>query len=167
MQQLAGIIIEAEDLSQKNDYRTKEEDKIPGVYDFDVDWDQLYDDMIKIVPYLRPQLPSKRPTTNKPLTDDNIRALIEYYLDWEEDQLVGTIKVNSLEKKGNTIYSNITKVDPNILFNKNRWAAVDIDDLANRFIDWVNNLPESSPDRNDTTWEQLENDAFYDPFEDD
>jgi len=140
MQKLAGIITENklnefEDLSIKNNYLDKNfYDPTTGEYSEDVvvDSDKIFKDLLKTKAYYKSKLPLYQ--NGEPLTDYQIDSLIDSFAANERD-----IMASEPTGPGDT-EKWISK-----------WKNVDIDDLADYFISFVDGISED--------WEEWE---FYD-----
>jgi hypothetical protein len=137
MQQLAGLITESElkeydDLSVKNSYITPDDDEeLPSKWTDDtnrgyLDIEQLESDLIKAIPYFKSLLPLR---DGKPLDNDYIVALIEGF-------------VENLYEDFDAGY-----MDPS--YNPSRklsYKAMNIDDLTDDFVNYINAITESGED---------------------
>jgi hypothetical protein len=106
---------EYDDLTIKNSYLDA---------DGDIDYEKLYDDLIKIKPYFKSQLPNY--IDGKPLTDDQIDQLIEQFTDNLSDIWGAWWMTLSDEFK-------LTKT----------WEKADINDLSDEFVGFVKGLSDS------------------------
>jgi hypothetical protein len=104
---------EYDDLSIKNRYISADGD--------DIDNEQIKDDLIKIKPYFKSLLPNY--INGKPLTDDQIDQLIEQFTDNLAD-----------------IWGSSWMTDEDDLKLKGIWGKADINDLADRFVDYVDGV---------------------------
>ena len=140
MQKLAGIITENElnefeDLSIKNNYLDKNfYDPTTGEYSEDavVDSDKIFKDLLKTKAYYKSKLPLYQ--NGEPLTDYQIDSLIDSFAANERD-------IMASEPTG--------PGDAEKWISK--WKNVDIDDLADYFVSFVDSISED--------WEEWE---FYD-----
>lgn len=135
MIKLIDILKEFEDLSIKNNYLDKDfYDPIKKEYSEDavIDSDKVFKDLIKIKPYFKSKLPLYQ--NGKPLTDFQIDSLIDTFAANERD-IMASDPIGSGDKE-----KWISK-----------WKSVDIDDLTEYFIDFVDGISEN--------WEDWE---FYD-----
>jgi len=106
---------EYEDLTTKNNYVDT---------DGYIDYEQLHDDLIKIKPYLKSQLPNY--LEGKSLTDSQIDELIEQFTDNLAD-----------------IWDSSWMTEADKLKLRGIWGKADIDTLSDRFIEFIEGLSDS------------------------
>ena len=137
MQKLAGLITESElkeydDLSIKNNYITPDDDEeLPSKWTDDtnrgyLDIEQLESDLIKAIPYFKSLLPLR---DGKSLDNDYIVALIKGF-------------VENLYEDFDAGYMD-SSYDPS---RKLSYKSMDIDDLTDDFISYVNGVTELGSD---------------------
>lgn len=134
-EEIFKVLNEFEDLSVKNNYLDKNfYDPITGEYSEDVvvDSDKIFQDLIKTKAYFKSKLPLYQ--DGKPLTDFQIDSLIDTFAANERD-IMASDSVDSGDE----------------LKWISKWKNVDIDDLADYFVDFVDGISEN--------WDEWE---FYD-----
>jgi hypothetical protein len=119
-EEISKVLNEYEDLSTKNNYFDDSNE---------VDSREVAKDLLKIKPYFKSKLPLYQ--NNQPLTDYQINSLIDTFAANERD-----------------ISASMPTGPGEIERIQGRWSSVDIDDLTNYFIDFVE---DASEDWND--WE--------------
>ena len=130
-EEISKILNEFEDLSIKNNYLNKDfYDPTTGEYSEDtvVDSDKVFKDLIKTKAYFKSKLPLYQ--DGKPLTDPQIDSLIDIFSANERDIMA----------------SDMDDIDRIKWINK--WKSVDIDDLTDSFVDFVDGISEN--------WEEWE-----------
>jgi len=130
-EEISKILNEFEDLSIKNNYLNKDfYDPTTGEYSEDtvVDSDKVFKDLIKTKAYFKSKLPLYQ--DGKPLTDPQIDSLIDIFSANERDIMA----------------SDMDDIDRIKWINK--WKSVDIDDLTDNFIGFVDGVSEN--------WEEWE-----------
>ena len=134
-EEISKVLNEFEDLSVKNNYLDKDfYDPITGEYSEDVvvDSDKVFQDLMKTKSYFKTKLPLYQ--DSKPLNDFQIDSLIDTFAANERDIMASDPTGPGDELKW------ISK-----------WKNVDIDDLADYFVSFVDGISEN--------WEEWE---FYD-----
>jgi hypothetical protein len=134
-EEISKVLNEFEDLSVKNNYLDKNfYDPITGEYSEDVvvDSDKVFQDLMKTKSYFKTKLPLYQ--DSKPLNDFQIDSLIDTFAANERDIMASEGGDSGDELKW------ISK-----------WKNVDIDDLADYFVSFVDGISEN--------WEEWE---FYD-----
>jgi hypothetical protein len=137
MQKLAGLITESglkeyDDLSIKNNYITPDDDEeLPSKWTDDInrgylDIEQLESDLIKAIPYFKSLLPLR---DDKPLDNNYIIALIKGFV----ENLYEDFDAGYMDPS----YDSSRKLN---------YKSMDIDDLTNDFISYVNGVTESGSD---------------------
>lgn len=130
-EEISKILKESEDLSVKNNYLDKNfYDPTTGEYSEDVvDSDKIFQDLIKIKAYFKSKLPLYQ--DGKSLTDFQIDSLIDTFAANERDIMASDPVGPGDELKW------ISK-----------WKNVDIDDLVDYFVSFVDGISEN--------WEEWE-----------
>jgi len=130
-EEITKVLNEFEDLSIKNNYLDKNfYDPITKEYSEDVvvDSNKIFKDLLKTKVYYKSKLPLYQ--NNKPLTDSQIDSLIDTFAANERDIMI----------------SDIPDIDKVKWINK--WKRVDLDDLTDNFISFVEGISEN--------WEEWE-----------